>query len=67
MQHDWMIDVLSDLRTFAKNHEMKQLADQLDDTILTAAKEMKLAQDLQGALGANEQKDSHLFRATRAN
>lgn len=36
----WMIEVLADLRKFAKNNSMGKLAEQLDDTIHVAASEM---------------------------
>jgi hypothetical protein len=40
MTENWMIDVLADLRKFAKNNSMGKLAEQLDDTIHVAASEM---------------------------
>ncbi|MEM7241891.1 MAG: hypothetical protein AAF429_06870 [Pseudomonadota bacterium] len=40
MQHEWMIDVLNDLRAFSYNHKLLKLAEQLDDAILIAASEM---------------------------
>jgi len=66
MQHDWMIDVLSDLRTYARNHEMGKLEEQLDGIILTVTKDIKLAQDMKATLGPNEQKDNTLFRTANA-
>ena len=41
MSQEWMIDVLSDLRKFASVNGLLGLAEQLDDTILLAATEMK--------------------------
>jgi hypothetical protein len=40
MTEKWMIDVLADLREFAKDNCMGTLVKQLDDTILIAASEM---------------------------
>lgn len=66
MQHDWIIDVLSDLRTFADNHEMNRLAEQLDDAILMAVSEIKLTEQDKVGMGANEPKDRGLFRTISA-
>ena len=33
MSQDWMIDVLQDLRKFARKNGLEDLAEQLDDTI----------------------------------
>ena len=40
MSHDWMIDVLQDLRNFAAKNELTELAEQLDDTIHIAVAEL---------------------------
>jgi hypothetical protein len=40
MAHEWIIDVLLDLRTFAVKNDMNALAAQLDDTKLMAAIEI---------------------------
>ncbi len=40
MAHEWIIDVLLDLRTFAAKNDMNALAAQLDDTKLMAAIEI---------------------------
>jgi hypothetical protein len=61
MQHDWIIDVLSDLRTFADNHSLGRLAEQLDDTILMAAGEIKSIDSESVAVGSDEPKDNRLF------
>lgn len=66
MQHDWMIDVLSDLRNFAENHKMGRLAEHLEDSIVMAASEMQGGPDRNAALGANEQKDIGIPRTARA-
>lgn len=40
MSKDWIIDVLTDLRTFAHLNELPSLAEHLDDTVLVAAAEL---------------------------
>ncbi|KMK66051.1 hypothetical protein [Puniceibacterium sp. IMCC21224] len=40
MGHDWIIDVLADLKTFARTNGMGALADHLDDTQLVAQVEI---------------------------
>ncbi len=40
MTEYWMINVLADLRKFAKDNRMGKLVAQLDDTIYIAASEM---------------------------
>ena len=41
MKHEWMIDVLADLRKFAKNQAMLELAEHLDDAIVLAVVEIR--------------------------
>ena len=40
MQYQWILDVLSDLKAFAKSNGLAALAEQLDDTSLVAAGEI---------------------------
>lgn len=40
MKHDWILDVLTDLRTFAHANGMNTLVEQLDDTRLLATAEI---------------------------
>jgi len=40
MQYEWILDVLTDLRTFARRNDLTALAEQLDDTALVAAAEI---------------------------
>jgi len=39
MRHEWVIDVLADLRKFAQSNDFPLLAEQLDDTAHIAAAE----------------------------
>jgi hypothetical protein len=51
---DWVLDVLADLRTFAKQNEFSRLAEQLDDSILIAAADLKRARKR-----SNERVETH--------
>ena len=45
MGHDWILDVLKDLRTFASANGMPSLAAQLDDTEIVARVEIASQSD----------------------
>ncbi|MEO0401084.1 MAG: hypothetical protein AAF214_01785 [Pseudomonadota bacterium] len=40
MRSDWILDVLTDLKTFARSNNMPALAEQLDDTAIVAMAEI---------------------------
>lgn len=40
MGQDWIIDVLSDLRSFARKNDMPLLTEQLDEAVLVASLEI---------------------------
>ncbi|MDJ0827641.1 MAG: hypothetical protein QNJ16_19290 [Rhodobacter sp.] len=40
MANDWILDVLADLKTYAKKNGLSVLAEQLEDTALVAAAEI---------------------------
>ncbi|MEB8387120.1 hypothetical protein OO012_07770 [Rhodobacteraceae bacterium KMM 6894] len=40
MKNKWILDVLADLRQFARANDLSVLAEQLDDTCLIAASEL---------------------------
>ena len=42
MQNEWILDVITDLKTFAQKNGLSVLAEQLDDTRLVAATELTL-------------------------
>ncbi len=44
MANDWILDVLADLKTYAKKNGLPALADQLDETLLIAATEIASAE-----------------------
>lgn len=41
MDADWVIDVLADLKKFARRNEFFELAEQLDDTMIVAARDIR--------------------------
>ncbi len=45
MADDWIIDVLADLKTYAKKNGLSVLAKQLDETALIAASEIASVQE----------------------
>lgn len=47
MQHDWILDVLTDLATYARRNGLAALAEQLEGSRLVAAAELAAAR--QGA------------------
>ncbi len=51
MTHEWMIDVLADLRQYAIRHYYLRLAEQLDDAIVAAAVELRESEALEEADG----------------
>lgn len=40
MRNDWILDVLTDLRTFARDNGLPELAERLDDAQLVAVAEL---------------------------
>lgn len=40
MAHDWILDVLADLKAYADKNGLSALADELDETTLIAATEI---------------------------
>lgn len=47
MRGDWILDVLTDLKTFAKANGMATLAEQLDDTAIVAMTEIAMVKEAQ--------------------
>lgn len=45
MRSDWILDVLTDLKTFANANELPVLAEQLDDTAIVALAEIAALHD----------------------
>mgnify|MGYP001796749952 FL=1 len=51
MTHEWMIDVLADLRQYAIRNYYLELAEQIDDAIVVAAVELRRRPDDASPLG----------------
>ena len=66
MQHEWMIDVLNDLRAFSYNHKLLKLAEQLDDAILVAASEMASLEETTGMRPSDDQGFGNYHRSIEA-
>ena len=47
MKSDWILDVLADLKTFARANELVALAEQLDDTSIVAMAEIAALREKQ--------------------
>lgn len=47
MRSDWILDVLTDLKTFARANELMVLAEQLDDTAIVAMAEISALREKQ--------------------
>lgn len=59
MSQEWIVDVLSDLKSFAHQNGMDSLAEQLDDTMMVAAAELA-----QSAKGVPTTLEDHAPRVT---
>ena len=66
MQHEWMLDVLNDLRTFSYNHKLLKLAEQLDDAIIVAASEIAPLEARLGDIQTNGQETRGYNRPAEA-
>jgi hypothetical protein len=65
MGHDWILDVLADLKGFADQNGLPLLASQLDDTKLVALAEITSSADGAPISVYGERAETgHLFRAT---
>lgn len=67
VRQDWVIDVLADLKCFARSNGLPDLAEQLDDTIHIALVELtRLRPDAAGMTSRNETEagDAHHWLAT---
>lgn len=64
MQHDWILDVLADLKTFATSNGLPALAEQLDDARIVAMAET--ASRAEGALSGRAGDTATVGHRTRA-
>jgi len=58
MRSDWILDVLTDLKTFATANDLPVLAEQLDDTAIVALAEIAALHDRTQGNAHNEKQDS---------
>ena len=55
MNHEWILDVLTDLGAYARKHDLRALAEQLDDTRHVASAEIA-TRTVFAASGATERR-----------
>jgi hypothetical protein len=58
MQNDWIIDVLADVKTFARANGLPMLAAQLEETAFVAAAELSAQSEGAGRNGCREQAEA---------
>ena len=71
MGQEWILDVLADIRRFAVNNRMPQLAEQLDDALMVATTEMasnanSAGQELGLASVTNAEQTGSVYRSVAA-
>lgn len=69
MEQEWVLDVLVDLKTFAQQNGMFNLAEHLDDTLIVAAAEMAVhggQKDEVNQSGDGRTTDQHLATSKRS-
>ncbi len=54
MPHDWMIHVLADIREFAQQRAMYELAEHLDDAIMIASEELSAGSETPNVTSMND-------------
>ena len=64
MGHEWIIDVLADLRSFAKTNDLPILAEQLDETALIASAEIDALTEKQSRQARGESPGTGQFFAS---
>jgi len=67
MKADWVIDILKDIRQFSEKNGMVELAEQLDDAIFVAAREIGAKLDRPRSVGIGTSKSRSLSGAAAEN
>lgn len=67
MSQQWMIEILADLRNCASRNTMFHLAEQLDDAIIIAGREMRSTSDLPKFTSGHDDPNTNPYRATADN
>ena len=57
MRHDWIFDVLTDLRSYALQNELRDLAEQVERTLRTARRDVAAAQRAEDEAGDDQPED----------
>lgn len=60
MRHDWIFDVLTDLRSYALQNELCDLAEQVDVTLRTARREVAAAARAEAEADADALRDDDI-------
>lgn len=58
MNKDWVLDVLADLKSFARQNDLPSLAEQLDDTIMVAAADISRSQFSPSGMIASHERET---------
>lgn len=67
MGHDWIIDVLADLKSFASTNDLPLLASQLEETALLASAEIDKTAETPSRLTRGDGSGTrHVFASTGA-
>ena len=66
MHYQWILDVLHDLRAFAKANGLQALAEQLDDTTLVAAADIVQATGMLAGRGKPDARQTGAVHRKRA-
>lgn len=64
MGHDWIIDVLADLKRFANTNELHMLAAQLENTALVASSEIAATRDTASLMNRGDCADTRQLSGT---
>ena len=58
MQNEWILDVLTDLRSFAETNALPQLAEHLDDAKLIASAEIAIRDERSATSGHGDKQNT---------
>jgi len=64
MGHEWILDVITDLRAFAKQNELPILAAQLDESALVASAEIRTAVGTNSPIMRGDSAETRQFSAS---
>ncbi len=67
MSHDWMLDLISDLKGYAQKNAMTALSEHLDDALIIAAREIRGASGCLAVASPSHEQDPRISRASTEN